>query len=53
MLLLGWVLIGSAQSCITIFPSKSQFISELTQKVGYTSLSTRALYSPTYDAWSL
>jgi hypothetical protein len=27
---LGWVLIGSAQSCIAIFSSKSQIISELT-----------------------
>jgi hypothetical protein len=53
MLLLGWVLTGSAQSCITIFPSKAQVISELTQNVGYTSFGTRALYSPTYDAWSL
>jgi len=50
MLLLGWVLIGSAQPCITIFPSKSQIISEPTQNVGYTSFSTRAHYSPTYDA---
>jgi len=51
MLLLGWVLIGSAQSFITV--SKSQIISELTQNVGYTSFNTRAHYSPTYDAWSL
>ena len=49
MLLLGWELIGIAQSRTF----KSQIISELTQNVGYTSFSTRALYSPTYDAWPL